>query len=448
MSDDVTPDLDHRGGRETETTPKGPPVDRRRRKPGIRMVMLVAAIVIVITIIVIFYPFTVPAISGPVTTPTTPTVFDYTITGEDGTYNVTDTDGVPFYTGDDASAAIQTALDSMTSERTAKEAVLLEGDFIITETIHIPSYTILVLNGTVTWGSDETGYMLTASGQKNFEVQGGEWNGSREERSATSGSNPMEFNNCHDLIIANLQIHDGAYDNIECMGCTNVAIVNVESYNSTWDSFMMAWCSNSLIDRCHIHDSDQGGCYFYCEDDGIVQHIDNNIMRNNRVERTLTSGLSLSPRGAEDIVSSGLIENNTCIDCGQDSQHPGINVGWNSTNLATNTVVRNNLIYSTSSAGEGGIELAGDGCQCYGNTINDTPGYAIHLVGINNRVTNNAINHAGWNDSMAGISIVGSNNVVTGNTITNCPSFGIRVYSGSGNTISPNTFSGNGRDTG
>jgi parallel beta-helix repeat protein len=169
-------------------------------------------------------------------------------------------------------------------------------------------------------------------------------------------------------------------------------------------------------------------------------------MRNNLVERTLTSGLSLSIRGTEDRTDGGLIEGNTVIDCGRDTDHPGINIGWGTGRLATNTIVRNNVIYSTTSAGEGGIEFAGSGCICEGNTIYDTPGYAIHIVGSNNQITGNAITNAGWDDGMAGISIDGSSNIVTGNTIKDCSTYGIAVYSGSGNTVSPNNFSGNSKN--
>ncbi|MDW5562673.1 MAG: hypothetical protein SA339_05550, partial [Methanomassiliicoccus sp.] len=185
-------------------------VQHQKRRGPRKLIIAVVAIVALIMVIAVLYSAFAPTITGQ-TIPTTTTsiaptpistlVYNYTVTNDNGTYNVTDTDGVPFYTGDDASAAIQTALDSMTSERTAKEAVLLEGDFIITETIHIPSYTILVLNGTVTWGSDETGYLLAAENQTCFEVQGGNWDGTGEERSTTSDNNPMNLANCTNMVI-------------------------------------------------------------------------------------------------------------------------------------------------------------------------------------------------------------------------------------------------------
>jgi parallel beta-helix repeat protein len=65
-------------------------------------------------------------------------------------------------------------------------------------------------------------------------------------------------------------------------------------------------------------------------------------------------------------------------------------------------------------------------------------------VGTNNRVIGNTITNAGWSDGGAGIAIEGSGNIVTDNTIKNCRTYGIS--GSSGNTVSPNTFSGNGRN--
>ncbi len=378
--------------------------------------------------------------------PVAPLSYAFTVTSSGPNYVTKSASGATVYSGTNAATAIQTALNSLTSGRTSKQAVLLQGDFSVTKAISMPSYTILVLEGKVTWGSSAVGYILTAVNKNNFEVRGGEWDGNKASRTMTSSSNPFAFERCSDVIISNLKVHDGPYDNIEFEYSERITISNVESYNTRWTSIVMAYSNNCIIENCHIHDSDQGGCYFYCEDDGVAQTINNNIIRNNLVERTWTSGLSFSIRGVEDRTDGGLIEGNTVIDGGRDTDHPGINIGWGAGRLATNTIVRNNLIYSTSRAGEGGIEFAGSGCVCEGNTIRDTPGYAIHLVGNNNRVTGNSITNAGWDDGGAGVHIEGSNNMVTDNTIMNCRTYGIAVYSGTGNTISPNTFSGNNRN--
>lgn len=424
----------------------------RRRRNAVLVLAVVAIVIIASLLAVLSIGMSTPAATTPGTThpiaPTPPSSITYqsTLTNVSGNYTVNNANGVTVHAGKDALAAIQAAIDSLSPGRSEKEAVLLQGDFVISGTINIPSYTILVLDGKIAWGGNESGFMLSASGQSNIEVQGGEWDGNRAARSISSDSNPMEFIRCSDVVIANLQVHDGPYDNIECEDCTNVLISNVESSFSNWNSILMAGCDNCVIENSHVHDSDQGGIYFYCEDDRKAQTINGNIIRNCLVERTQTSGLSFSIRGTEDRTDSGIIENNTVIDCGKDGEHPGINIGWGAGRLATNTAVRGNTIYSTGEAGEGGIEFAGQECVCEGNIIRDTPGYAIHLVGWGNQVTGNTIVRAGWSDGMAGVSIEGINNAVTGNTISDCPSYGIRVYNGLFNTVTPNEFSGNGRN--
>jgi|GEM_PF-2780884 len=424
---------------------------RKRRRitilAAVIAIVLVASLGAAIAFAMIEPPATTPGTTHPIApTPVSSIAYERTVTDVGGTYAVIDADGATVHESRNALSAIRAAIGSLTPDRTAKEAVLLRGDFVISGTIELPSYTILVLDGRIAWEGSEHGYMVAASGQHDIEVQGGVWDGNRGERSMTSDNNPMEFVDCSNVVIADLYVHDGAYDNIECVDCVDVLITNIDSSFTNWNSILMAGCDNCVIENSRVHDSEQGGIYFYTEDDGTPQTINNNIVRGCWVESTLTSGISFSIRGVEDRTDSGLIENNTVVDCGRDTDHPGINIGWGASRLATNTAVRGNTIYSTTSLGEGGIEFAGNGCVCEGNIIRDTPGYAIHLVGTNNKVIGNTITNAGWDDGGAGVSVEGSSNTITGNTISDCSTYGIRVHKGLFNTLRPNEFSGNGKD--
>lgn len=400
--------------------PSGPPIAGRKKRSRRNIMLATMAIAISLSFIAAFYLGAIPGINRPAIwspineTPTTPSAYDRTVAAVDGISTVKNIDGAVTYSSRDATSAIQTALNSLTSGRTVKQAVLLQGDFVITKAISIPSYTILQLDGKVTWGSSAVGYMLTATDKNNFEVRGGEWNGNKGIRSTTSSSNPMNFERCQDVLISNLKVHDGPYDNIEFEYGERITISGVESYNSNWDSFMMAFCNNCVVENCHIHDIAQGGCYFYCEADGIAQTINNNIMRNNLVERTLTSGLSLSPRGAEDKVIGGLIEGNTLIDCGTDGDHPAINTGF-----AVNgqgTIIRNNVISCPAGLSGAGIEFGVDNGQCTGNTISGTGESGISCTGSGNTITGNTIRSCG-SQGYSALYNGGSNNVVSGNTI-------------------------------
>ncbi|MBI0583777.1 MAG: right-handed parallel beta-helix repeat-containing protein [Methanomassiliicoccus sp.] len=359
-----------------------------------------------------------PAARDPAQPPSNPAPvgsYKYIVTVEGSTYYAKNAaTGATISSGTNAATVIQSALNALTSGRTAKEAVLLQGSFVISKAISIPSYTILELDGKVTWGTSSVGYMLTATDKNNFEVKGGEWDGNKGIRSTTSSSNPMNFMRCNDVVISNLKVHDGPYDNIEFLYSERVTIRGVESYRSNWDSFMMAFCNNCVVENCHIYDIAQGGCYFYCEDDGIAQTINNNIMRNNLVERTLTSGLSLSPRGAEDRVVGGLIEGNTLIDCGTDGDHPAINTGFSV--RGQGTIIRNNVISCPAGLSGAGIEFGVDNGQCTGNTISGTGEAGLSITGSGNTITGNTIRNCG-SQGYPGLSNRGSNNVVTGNTV-------------------------------
>jgi len=217
---------------------------------------------------------------------------------------------------------------------------------------------------------------------------------------------------------------------------------------------MMAYTGNSIVQGCYIHDSNKGGCYFYCEDDGIVQHIDNNIMRNNTVVRTMTSGLSISLRGLEDIGQYDLIENNTCIDCGRDGEHPGINLGWSSGSsapirYANHCTVQYNLVYETGVYNCGGGLLM----QCMNslirnNVVNNTADVAACIRGNYNIFINNHLTNV-RNQGYPGLEIWdGNNNNILNNVISNIKSHGILIVtygltSGcNNNDINGNTISG------
>ena len=98
---------------------------------------------------------------------------------------------------------------------------------------------------------------------------------------------------------------------------------------------------------CHIHYC-AAALLLYCENDSIERSVNNNVLRGNLVERTETSGLSISLRGPEDRGVNNLIELNTVVDCGIDGEHYGINLGFgNPLVYAENCTVQNNLVYET-----------------------------------------------------------------------------------------------------
>jgi parallel beta-helix repeat protein len=284
--------------------------------------------------------------------------------------------------------------------------------------------------------------MLTASGKSNIEVIGGDWNGNRAG-GASSGSG-FTFTTCADVRIANLNIHSFSADVLSFTKGTRITVSGVTSGDTTNNCCSMVECNNCLVEYNRFHDAGSG-CYFYCEDDGIAQTINNNVLRNNTVERVKQSGLSISLRGMEDIGRNNLIENNTCIDCGNDGFHPGINLGWSDDSgirAAESCTVRYNLIYETGryySAGGcgGGLLLQGNRCSVYGNTIRDTTDAGAHVMGAYNNITENRISNV-RTQCYPGILVTdGHHNEIVRNTIVNC-STGINLAPGSYNHLANN----------
>ena len=79
-----------------------------------------------------------------------PSTATYTIeTDGNGNYWATRYDGKIAFSGTDAAAVIQWALDNLTSGRTWMEKVVVKGTFEVSTTISIPSYTVLDIQGII-----------------------------------------------------------------------------------------------------------------------------------------------------------------------------------------------------------------------------------------------------------------------------------------------------------
>jgi len=366
--------------------------------------------------------------------------YDYLVAGN----SVQNSGGSTVYTGANMAAALTWALGHANTT-----TFIQAGSYTLTAAISIGSYATLINAATLT-ADASTHYMITATEKSHFSISGGIWNGNRAARSNVSGNDPFDFINCTNAAISSLAVINGSYDNIEFEYCQNITISGVSSGESNWDSLMLAYTSYSTVQNCLIYDSDKGGCYFYCEDDGIIQHVDHDIMENNTVERTQTSGLSISLRGAEDTGRYDLIENNNLVDCGQDGEHPGINIGWSDGGVyrwASHCTITNNTVYQSGAVDPAGVG-GGINCQAndslvYGNNIHDTQDFAILVIGDRNIISHNLINIVRTSYYTGVLMEDASHNQVIYNSITYCP-YAIRVYGGLhgsvGNLIAFNHF--------
>jgi fibronectin type 3 domain-containing protein len=352
--------------------------------------------------------------------------------------------GATISSGTNAATVINAGINALTAGRTTKQKVLLQGMFTINNPIIMTSYTILELQGKVTmanaagekfmvstsgrWNEATDG---TTAGAKFFEMVGGEWdaNNAGQSTHGHTDQRALNFVACTDFIIRDLTVHDSPAECINCLHCDRVTISNVYAHQAQLTVCGMPFSSNCLIENCHFTDGGGGGVYFYCEDDGMAQHVDNNIIRGCIAERTQLSGLSISLRGLEDTGDNGLIEGNTVIDCGLDGEHPGINLGWSGSDAiryATNCAVRNNTVYETgdyySDNGVGaGMELACHHSQITNNTLYDITDVGIDLRGDYNSLSTNRITNCGVRGGYPGLQIFdGNHNEIVSNTIKDC----------------------------
>lgn len=325
------------------------------------------------------------------------------------------------------------------------------GTYTFSSSATIGSAATLISEGTVIASATSNCHLLSASGKSHFTVNGGKWDANQASNPYGGGDrDAFRFTSCSNVTLENLEVCNSPYGNIEVDNSIYVTLTNVTSHDSgivgaaeAWRglSIILANTSNSIVQNCHIYNSARGGVYFYTEDDAVIEHIDNNIMRNNTVQNTQTSGLSLSIRGAGDTAINGLIENNICIDCGRDGEHPGINCGWadgSTVRLASYCTVRDNLVYESGSYGAlqcgGGINCQGNNCLVLNNSIHDVQDFLLLVMG--------NYNNASWNtlDLMTtsfyeGIYLNDANGCnITYNRISNCTN-GIQLYYGSSNNL-------------
>ncbi|MCX6820847.1 MAG: right-handed parallel beta-helix repeat-containing protein [Candidatus Aenigmarchaeota archaeon] len=356
------------------------------------------------------------------TTTTTPTTTPYTVSASGSTYTAKNPSGGVIYSGSSASTAIQSAITSLPSGRTSKVKILLQGDFTLAKTITIANYMVLELNGKITLANSANQHMLYASGKSNFEIIGGEWDGNKANQvgyAYQSDVRGFELESCTDYLVSGVTVHNTVDDAVASLYCSRATI----DHNNVYDcggAIPLYYTSDSRVTNNIIHDA-HAGIYMYTEDDGIVQHVDNNVVTGNTVSRTWLSGIVVSLRGMEDFGQHNTIAYNTLIDCGTDQTHSGISIGWGLGNAVVGHADYN---------------------ECHDNEIYETGAYVVSnpmvIKGVSNHVWSNTIHDVGT----TAIVISGHDNLVENNSVSrvkNLASFGIELWNANSNTVRNNT---------
>jgi len=326
------------------------------------------------------------------------------------------------YRGSNAAAVIQLAINGLTSGRTSKEKILLQGDFTLTATIKMESYMILELDGKVTLGNSAGVNMLTATSKTNFEIKGGEWDGNRANQ-GTLVFEGLKIISCTDFAVEGVTVHDVKGNNISIISASRATVTNCVSYNADGSGIGLVFTSDSKATNNTVHHC-SSGIYLFCEADGVIQRCERNTISGNLVYVISHDGISLYPEGGEDIIQWNTITNNTTYDCGIDGEHVGIAIGWN-----------------------GGPRIPEVGSvhynNCTDNLIYYTGAYVCDIgmlvKGTNNTVARNIIN----NTYASAMFIIGENNIIQDNSIAktrNLGSFGIGLYLANNTYVKENSL--------
>jgi hypothetical protein len=197
--------------------------------------------------------------------------YRYVVTSEGGTFYARNGSGAVLTSGDNAATVINAALGALTPGRTAKETVLLDGNFTLSSPIELPSNATLKLaEGSKVIGTSHVStFLLDASHVSNIEIIGGEWDGNKAERDL-AGSTIMVIAGCTNVTLRSLEAHDAPYDGIELNSCTQVLVSGVEIGKVGHTALVMGNCSGCIVEGSHFYDCGGGGCYFLCEEGGSL----------------------------------------------------------------------------------------------------------------------------------------------------------------------------------
>lgn len=167
-----------------------------------------------------------------------------------------------------ASQAINHALEHLTPDRTSKERVVLNGNFVASNVpdvlypLRIPGYTAVQLNGRIICAplfGNPVGIKLNL-----FEIEGdhvelrdGELNGNNLKQNPNA-DNSWEFQNgikarkVSDLIVDKMWIHNFKYGGIRLAQCRNVTLEGLDlTFNERWDGVSSAGTNNLKIRNCY-----------------------------------------------------------------------------------------------------------------------------------------------------------------------------------------------------
>lgn len=365
----------------------------------------------------------------------------YRIYEEDGTVFVRDPQtGGAVFSSADASTAIQYAMSNLTPGRTSNDIILIFGDYVLSETLDVDSYTTIVLNGTMTASPTfiQNNGMIrnsdVAGGNTSIRFQGGIYDGNRDNHATaliTFGT--LRFNNVTDLKLTDVTVR------------------------------------NSRVHQIYMEDVDNftvQGCFLDAQgDDGVAMtassfgNVTGNVMQGGDCSIGGSHGVEME-RGSHDIVVTNNIVRNytTAGDTSNTRQCGGILVTDEAGALDTfcyRVIISSNQITDVNRDATFGNSSKGIGLICdnvnnfttdivvTGNILKDSGRNPIECLRVKRFViSNNIVDGADPLAGTFGFSITGcENGSITANTMKDAGRQGVYIQGGckyiviDGNTI-------------
>jgi len=241
---------------------------------------------------IVYYVFAVsPSSTFTISSGIYPGAPSYTIWREGGYYFAKDANGEIDYSGMDANTVIQAGLNGLTSGRTWQEKVVLKGDYSLTNSLTLPSYTILDLSDAkLTLANGVNKYCITSTNSTDIAVIGGIINGNKAGQTlAAHGTEGIYFDSVSNSTIRDVYIYDTKWVGIGWTGAPNLnnKILHNHIKSSDSDGIFVGGFRDSLI---------SGNILETVGDVGIVvgNNCWDNIVENNIVISPASMGIAVT----------------------------------------------------------------------------------------------------------------------------------------------------------
>jgi len=323
----------------------------------------------------------------------------------------------------DHASVIQAAIDSLTPNRTWKEKVILKGDFVVSKTIKIPSYTVLELNGSIKLADGANARIITNkntdTGDQYIDIIGGVIDGNKANQ--TSEFAGIRLYGCSYCVIRNVTVRNvygiGIWISPNLDGSVRgkqVAIVSSVFINNRHHHMQISSdeciVMGNLLDTTDMYDGIQ------------VDTANRNLVANNVILNSAREGIRIMTYedgyGNENVIANNIIV----------GAFNGINVTGGATGKEMyRNVVIGNYIYNVSQ--DGIVIDYSPNSVVEGNYVEGNGRYGINVWRNSHYtevVNNYIIDHAGT--SGRGINADSDYLLIEGNYIVNSAVAGIDVY--------------------